>query len=570
MIGAVALLVPLVALMRFVRGFAPETYAGRFGVALALGFLLLAALQIGKIFCNVGLPKLTGYLATGVVFGPEVLGLVTREMVGSLDLASGVAVGIIALTAGAEMDLRRMRPRMRAIVWIVGLALSLATASIGAVLFLLAPRLPFLAGEPFGARLMIIAVVAIVLASLSPTVVLAMLKETESRGPLSETILGVVVLADLLIIVAFAAAHAWASSRFGGGAGDIGALPKLLIEIFGSAAVGAILAVVLGLWLRRASSTAVPIVLGACVLANEVGTRFHLDVLVICLTAGLLLENVLRIRAETLARDLAPAALPVFVVFFAVTGARLHLHELRALLPIALLIAFVRAATLATGAAIGATVAREPPTTRRFAPFALVPQAGVSIGLSALVERHFPSWGPAARALILGVVACNEVVGPVILRLALVRSGEAGRAARSTPIASEQGVEPAALAPGGDPSMANLKERNIRVDEASKMGREKATDVPSVEQMIDQHGHHVTGQQLGNMANAELLPPLTEQERRNRAESHAAEGGEAASRPDTGEGPRPSEPSHEERTSLDVRTSRTSRTGETPVRPNHP
>ena len=62
--------------------------------------------------------------------------------------------------------------------------------------------------------------------------------------------------------------------------------------------------------------------------------------------------------------------------------------------------------------------------------------------------------------------------------------------------------------------MANTKERNIRDDEAAKVGREKAKDQPSLNEMVDQRGHHLTGQQMGNLS-AEGVPPLTEQAKRN-------------------------------------------------------
>lgn len=67
-----------------------------------------------------------------------------------------------------------------------------------------------------------------------------------------------------------------------------------------------------------------------------------------------------------------------------------------------------------------------------------------------------------------------------------------------------------------------MAERNIRRDEAAKLGREKFTDAPSVEQMIDQQGGHLRGESLGNMGNEELTPPLTEQSRRNDRKSSAA------------------------------------------------
>ena len=89
-------------------------------------------------------------------------------------------------------------------------------------------------------------------------------------------------------------------------------------------------------------------------MAAEVGARLHLDALLICLTAGVLLENALGVGGAAISRALAPAALPIFAVFFALAGARLNLHDLRTLWPVALAFTLVRAASLMGGARLGA------------------------------------------------------------------------------------------------------------------------------------------------------------------------------------------------------------------------
>jgi hypothetical protein len=63
------------------------------GVSLTLGYLLLSAYFIGGSFKRIGLPKLTGYIATGVVVGPSVLGLIGGAMLESTRIFNGVAIG---------------------------------------------------------------------------------------------------------------------------------------------------------------------------------------------------------------------------------------------------------------------------------------------------------------------------------------------------------------------------------------------------------------------------------------------------------------------------------------------
>ena len=134
--------------------------------------------------------------------------------------------------------------------------------------------------------------------------------------------------------------------------------------------------------------------------------------------------------------------------------------------------------------------------------------------------------------------------------------------------------------------MANAKQSNIGIGkaQAAKIGRDKVTDEVSLEHMIDQGGGHVNAQQLGNVGlsdgtdeNPRGQPPLTEQEKRNRAIAQPPSGGEADTRSFKGEGPRPTEPANAEKVDpgedFDARTSRPSTTGRSDMResrPNHP
>jgi NhaP-type Na+/H+ or K+/H+ antiporter len=102
-------LAALAGLMQAARSFAPDAVSAG-GTELAFGFLLLTAYFTGKLFNRVGLPKLTGYIASGIIVGPYVLELVDKNMTGQLKLVSGVTTSILALTAGAELNLRKIKP----------------------------------------------------------------------------------------------------------------------------------------------------------------------------------------------------------------------------------------------------------------------------------------------------------------------------------------------------------------------------------------------------------------------------------------------------------------------------
>jgi Kef-type K+ transport system membrane component KefB len=117
----------------------------------------------------------------------------------------------------------------------------------------------------------------------------------------------------------------------------------------------------------------------------------------------------------------------VYVVFFATAGADLDVPLLQQMWPVALLMAGSRAFITYVASRLACRMAGDVPTLRKWSWSGLVSQAGLALGLSVLVAREFPSFGTPFRALAIATVAINEMVGPVLFKLALDRSGETSR-----------------------------------------------------------------------------------------------------------------------------------------------
>ncbi|MFO0557911.1 MAG: cation:proton antiporter [Polyangiales bacterium] len=430
MIRALLLLFVVVTLMANARAFVgnAEPPFGS-GVSLAFGFLVLAAYMAGEAIASLRLPKLTGYLFLGLACGPSATNLVTSSMIERLSLVNGVAVGLIALTAGGEINLVELRPRLRLLSRLTAFSVIAGIVVCTVSVMALSSWLTFLSEYTLAQRVSIALLLGVVLASLSPAVVLALLSEQRAAGALSSSMLGAVVLGEVAIVLCFALAHSLAAAMFGGHTSEISPGLALAIELGGSAVVGVIAGAILALYVRRVNKQIALFVVALCLVVAEVGARLHLDVVIVCLTAGLCLENFFGVRGHVLARELEPATVPIFAVFFSVAGARLDLSLLAALMPIALTIAAVRALSFVAASYAATRVAGVEPTVRRWVVAGLLPQGGVSVGLAGMIASHFSGWGRGAASLALAVIAINQVIGPIITRLAVVSTGEAGQRA---------------------------------------------------------------------------------------------------------------------------------------------
>lgn len=429
---SVVLLLLLGFLMHAARSFSSGTQmAGSSGASLALGYMLLTAFFAGGIFKSIRLPKLTGYIAAGILVGPQVLGLVTERMVTQLGVVNGMAIALIALTAGAEMDLKAMRPLLRSIAVISLIAITGTAIVLSLLVFALRPLLPFFEGMPLMAAAAISLVLGVVLTAQSPAVVVALRDELEADGPVSRTVLGVVVAGDLLVIVLFAGASTLGRSMLGGA---VAAGGNLAWELLGSLLVGGVLGLVLALYLSRVEKGAELFLLMMAFVCAEVGARVHLDPLLLALGAGLVVRNFSK-QGDRLHQKIEASALPVYLLFFATAGASIHLDVLGAVGIPAALIVVTRGVSLLSGTRFAARAAGAAPEVTRWAGYGLLPQAGLALALSLLFVKSFPEFGEHARALTLGVVALNELLAPVVYRWSLMRAGEAG--VRSKPEAED-------------------------------------------------------------------------------------------------------------------------------------
>ncbi len=451
MIMRVVLIVVIGSLMQAARSFVPGGDARFDGpaVTLAVGFILLIAFFTGRLFATFKLPRLTGYIAAGIVCGPAVLGLLTPQMVHGMRLANGVAISLIALTAGGEMNLREIRPYLRAITSITVIAVVGGMFALAGAVYLLRGMLPFFDELSPAQAVAVALVLGVTLSAQSPAVVVALRNEMGAEGPVTRTVLGVVVLADLVVIVCFAVASSYAQGALGAGGDASSTAYHVAWELFGSLGLGAVVGLLLTIYLRIVKSGAALFVLATCVVVAELSTPLHLDTLLVALAAGIFIQNVGR-AGDRLLREIESASLPVYVVFFAVAGANIHLDVIPLVAVPAIVLVLTRASAFLVGARIATTLAGAPPEVRRWAGFGLLPQAGLALALALLFARTFPMFGEGASALTLGIVALNEIVAPIFFRWALVRSGEAGKLA--------SGSEPpvAAVTPPGEPSPGSV------------------------------------------------------------------------------------------------------------------
>lgn len=398
---------------------------------LAFGFLILGAYAAGELAESIGVPKLVGYLLSGVIFGPWALNTVAGDSVVALTPISTLAIALIAFLAGAELRVEELRSRGRTILRILASEVALTLVAITIVLVLLRSRIPFLAGgsavEVFAFSLLFASIGVV----HSPAVAMALLTETGARGPVARTSLGVVLLSDVVIVLLLTATLSIARVIVPPHGANIPSLTLagIVWEIGGAALVGSALGALVALYLRVVRRELFLFAIIIAFFGSEVARLTHVEPLLTLIVAGFVAENISpREHGAALRHSMERAAAPVFVVFFALAGAQIVLPDLARLWLLVLPLAIVRAIAIWGGSRLGARWAglhgEDGESVRRHLWTSLIPQAGVAIGLAAAVAETYPLRGGQIRTLFLALVAVNQALGPILFRRALQQSGE--------------------------------------------------------------------------------------------------------------------------------------------------
>ncbi len=404
---------------------------------MTFGFLLLAAYLLGDVLSRFRFPKITGYILAGLLFGPYVLDFVSAGTVRELKLIDDLALTFIALAAGGELRIRELRERRRSIALTVLFLTVIVFLGVGAFTLAARPLLPFLEGKPVSHMLAVAAILGTFSVARSPSSAIAVISECKARGPFTEMVLGVTVVMDVLVIVVFAAvvsigqALILPESRM-----DFGFIVMVVVELSVSILGGILLGWVIALYIRYIKAELLVFILALVFMVAFFSRQFalfldhfsnvsmHLEPMLICLTAGFCVQNFSR-DGNLLIEKIDRSSLPIYVIFFSLSGAALNIEAMRQTWLIAILLVGVRFVLIWLGAYLGGSLSGDPARFKRMSGLSFVTQAGVSLGLAGIVMTRFPEWGDALGTTIIAIIAMNQLVGPVTFKLALRQVGEA-------------------------------------------------------------------------------------------------------------------------------------------------
>jgi len=250
------------------------------------------------------------------------------------------------------------------------------------------------------------------------------LSQTRASGPLARFSLGFVMASDVVVVVMLATAITVARPLLEPGSTfSFAAFSSLGHEILGSVSLGTTLGLVLAAYLKVSGRQLLVVLIALGFGATEVLHYLSYEPLLTFMVAGFVVQNLSK-QGDRFLHAIEETGGVVYVVFFASAGAHLNVPLLKDFWPTALLLTGARAAVTIGVARLSSVIAKDEPAVKKYGWGPLISQAGVAIGIAAVIANKFPSFGQGFRDVAIACVALNEMIGPVLFKVALDRAKE--------------------------------------------------------------------------------------------------------------------------------------------------
>lgn len=381
--------------------------------------LILGAFLLGGFLAHVTgrrfpLPRVTVLLVLGAVLGPSVLDLIPDGVADWFPLITHMALGMVGFLLGENFRFSRIKRIGRNVLCF----------SIGEIL--LTAVVVFFAVLATGATLSMALVLAGIAPASAPAAIVETVREYKAKGPLTETVLGVVAVDDAWGVLIFTGLFAVAQAVSGAGV-NLHQFLQAGWEIGGAILLGGVVGFPMAWITSRVREGDITLVEagGFVFLCTGGALAIEVSYLLATIVMGIVVANTAQPPKRPF-HAIEKVREPFLAIFFILSGMHFDLGALQALGVLGLVYIAGRAAGLIGGAWIVGRWIDAREAVRNNVGWCILPQAGVALGFGLLVKEEFPEIGNTALTLVVASTVLFEVTGPALARWRLRRAGELG------------------------------------------------------------------------------------------------------------------------------------------------
>ncbi|MDJ1008597.1 MAG: cation:proton antiporter [Paracoccaceae bacterium] len=388
-------------------------------VFLTLGGLFLAGLLADEVGRRTRLPRVTLLLACGIAVGEAGFGWLPEAAFDWYGFLSVSALTMVAFLLGGALTREALLAHGRVILWVSGavvlVTLAIVTAGLAAS----------------GAALPLALVLGAIATATAPAATLDVIRQTGVKSGFTDTLEGIVAIDDAWGLIAFSVALTVALGLTGNGGEGAGPLVEAAREIVGAIVLGAAVGVPAA-YLTGRLKPGEPMqmeALGIVFLTAGLAIWLDLSFLIAGMTAGAIIVNLAR-HHERSFHEIEHVQWPFMLLFFILAGSSLEIDQLAAVGGLGLAYIALRSLARVIGAGAGAILGGAPVRERPLYGLALLPQAGVAVGMALVAAEALPDYAATILTVTIASTIIFEIVGPFGTIWA-IRRAEAGPPAAS-------------------------------------------------------------------------------------------------------------------------------------------
>lgn len=390
-------------------------------VIISIAAMLFLGFAMTRLTKKLRLPNVTAYILTGILIGPYCLNLIPETVIDGMDFLSDIALAFIAFSTGEFFKLSTLKKNGLKVVVITVLEACLATVVVFIVTYCI-----------LGVDLVFSIVLSALASATAPASTVMTIRQTGAHGDFVDTLLQVVALDDVVGLIEYSVAISIALAASVGSAQlNIGNILEPILMNIAVLALGGLFGVFLKLLLQKRSTdnrliVSVSLLFAFCGICAVLGVSPLLG----CMSMGMVYINIA--DDEKLFKQLNYFTPPILLLFFVRSGLSFQLDALvntsavvgkTPLLIVGVVYFLTRILGKYAGAFLGCWLTHKTKEVRNYLGLALIPQAGVAIGLAAMGARTLGGeTGVALETVILASSVLYELIGPACAKLSLYLS----------------------------------------------------------------------------------------------------------------------------------------------------
>ena len=389
-------------------------------IIISVAIMLFFGFLMTRVTKKLRLPNVTAYIVTGILIGPYVLDLIPSSVVSGMDFMADIALAFIAFSTGQYFRFSSLKKNGAKVIVITLCEAFLASGIVFVLLFVIL-RLD----------LVFSLVLAALAAATSSASTVMTIRQTRAKGDFVDTLLQLIAVDNIVALLMYSTAISVAAATISGEPFSVSSVVMPLVTNIGVLLLGGVFGWFMKLMIEDRSADNRLIIAVAFLFAFcGICALLEISPLLGCMSMGTVYVNIA--KDDNLFKQLNYFSPPILLLYFVRSGLNFNLSALFGvstatgavpLFLITILYFFGRIAGKYFGSFFGCLFMKKKKEVRNYLGMALVPQAGVAIGLAALGARTLGGEvGSALQTIILSACILYELIGPARAKLSLYLS----------------------------------------------------------------------------------------------------------------------------------------------------